>query len=191
MEQADGVRAAADRGDEGIRQAALGRHHLLAGLAADDALEVAHHRRIGMRAGDRADAVEGVLDVGHPVAERLVHGVLEGLRAGLHRHHLGAEHLHAEDVRLLPLDVDGAHVDDAVEAEARAQRRGRDAVLAGAGLGDDPLLAHAAGEQDLAEHVVHLVRAGVVQLVALEVDLGAAGRRAAAPRQCSVSRSAK
>jgi hypothetical protein len=47
-------------------------------------------------------------------------------------------------------------------------------VLAGAGLGDDALLAHALGEQDLAEAIVDLVRAGVVQLVALEVDLGAA-----------------
>jgi hypothetical protein len=128
-----------------------------------------------MRARHGADAVEGVLDVGHPVAERLVHGVLEGLRAGLHRHHLGAEHVHPKDVRLLPLDVDGAHVDDAVEAEARAERRGRDAVLAGAGLGDDPPLAHPAGEQNLAQNVVHLVGAGVVELVALEVDLGAAG----------------
>jgi hypothetical protein len=47
-------------------------------------------------------------------------------------------------------------------------------VLAGAGLGDDALLAHAAGQKDLAEDVVHLVGAGVVQLVALEIDLGAA-----------------
>jgi hypothetical protein len=47
-------------------------------------------------------------------------------------------------------------------------------VLAGAGLGDDAGLAHALGQQDLAEAVVDLVRAGVVQLVALEIDLGAA-----------------
>ena len=47
-------------------------------------------------------------------------------------------------------------------------------MLAGAGLGDDARLAHAAGELNLAEAVVDLVRAGVVQLVALEVDLGAA-----------------
>jgi hypothetical protein len=47
-------------------------------------------------------------------------------------------------------------------------------VLAGAGLGDDALLAHAARQHDLAEHVVHLVRAGVVELLALEIDLGAA-----------------
>ena len=67
-----------------------------------------------------------------------------------------------------------AHVDDAGQAEQRADGRGGDAVLAGAGLGDDPALAHAPRQQDLAEHVVDLVRAGVVELVALEIDLGAA-----------------
>ena len=59
--------------------------HLLARLGADDRLEVAHHGRIGMRAGGGADAIERVVDVGDPVAQRLVHGVLEGLGAGLHR----------------------------------------------------------------------------------------------------------
>ena len=53
---------------------------------------------------------------------------------------LGAEELHAEDVRLLPLDIDLAHIDDALEAKAGAGGGGRDAVLAGAGLGDDPVL---------------------------------------------------
>ena len=47
-------------------------------------------------------------------------------------------------------------------------------MLAGAGLGDDALLAHAARDHDLAEHVVDLVRAGVVQLLALEIDFRAA-----------------
>ena len=52
-----------------------------------------------------------------------------------------------------------------------AQRRGgRDAVLAGAGLRDDARLAHALGEQHLAERVVDLVRAGVAQVFALEPD---------------------
>ena len=174
MEEADGVRPAADRRDEAVGQAALLLEHLRPRLGADDALEVAHHHRVGMRAGGGADAVERVGDIGHPVAQGLVHRVLERARAGLDRAHLRAQHLHAEHVRLLPLDVDCAHVDDAVEAEAGAGGRGRDAVLAGAGLGDDALLAHAAGEQDLAEHVVDLVRAGVVELVALEIDFCAA-----------------
>ena len=46
-------------------------------------------------------------------------------------------------------------------------------MLAGARLGDDALLAHAPREQNLAEHIVDLMRAGVVELVALEIDLGA------------------
>ena len=48
-------------------------------FVADHALEVAHHRRVRMRAGDGADDVEGVLDVGHPVAQRLVERVLQRL----------------------------------------------------------------------------------------------------------------
>ena len=67
--------------------------------------------------------------------------------------------------------------------EARRDGGGGDAVLAGAGLGDDPRLAHADGEQDLADAVVDLVRAGVVQVLALEVDLRAfASGRIAAQR---------
>ena len=49
-----------------------------------------------------------------------------------------------------------------------------DAVLPRAGLGDDARLAHALGEQDLADGVVDLVRAGVVQVFALEINFRAA-----------------
>ena len=88
--------------------------------------------------------------------------------------HFGAEETHAGDVQRLPLHVDRAHVDDAFQAEARADRRRGHAVLAGAGLGDDALFAHALREQDLAEGVVDLVRAGVEQVLALQVNLRAA-----------------
>ena len=91
-------------------------------LVADHRLEVAHHLRIGVRPGGGADQVVGVLDIGHPVAQRLVHGVLQRAVAGRHRPHLGAEQLHAEDVGRLPLDVGRAHIDDAGQAEARRRR---------------------------------------------------------------------
>ena len=174
MEQADGVGAAADAGDERVGQAAFGLEDLLARLAADHRLEVAHHLRIGMRAGGGADQVVGVSTLVTQSRSASFMASFSVRVAGGDRRHLGAEQLHAEDVGLLPLDVGRAHVDDAGEAEARRDGRRGDAVLAGAGLGDDARLAHAAGEQDLAEAVVDLVAAGVVELVALEVDLGAA-----------------
>ena len=58
---------------------------------------------------------------------------------------LGAEQPHAGDVERLPAGVLLAHVDDALEAEQGGGGRGGDAVLAGAGLGDHPRLAHLAG----------------------------------------------
>ena len=80
----------------------------------------------------------------------------------------------AEHVWRLALHIGGAHVDFARIAEAGRDGGGSHAVLAGAGLGDDPGLAHALGEQDLADAIVDLVRTGVVEFVALEIDLGAA-----------------
>ncbi len=173
MEEADRIRAAADAGDERIGKAALALHHLRARLLADDRLEVAHHRGIGMGTGGRADQIIGIAHVGDPIAQRFVHRVLERAGAGRDRVHLRAEHVHARDVRRLARDVGRAHVDLARQAEAGANGGDRHAVLAGARLGDDARLAHAAGELDLAEAIVDLVAARVVQLVALEVDLRA------------------
>jgi hypothetical protein len=82
MEQADGIAAAADAGGDRIGQAAILGQHLLAPRGRRW-LEVAHHARIGMRAGHGADDVEGVLHVGHPVAHGFVERVLQGGRAGL------------------------------------------------------------------------------------------------------------
>ncbi len=88
--------------------------------------------------------------------------------------HLRAQHVHAEDVGLLALNVHRAHEDLARQVELRAHGCHCHPVLARARLGNDARLAHALGEQDLAQAVVDLVAARVVELVALEVDLRAA-----------------
>ena len=54
-------------------------------LAADHGLEVANHHRIGVRTEDRTENVVGRSDIGDPVAERLVDGVLQGLRPAVDR----------------------------------------------------------------------------------------------------------
>ena len=47
-------------------------------------------------------------------------------------------------------------------------------MLASPSLGDNPLLAHALGQQSLSQSVVYLVSPGVGQVLALEVNLGTA-----------------
>ena len=123
-----------------------------------------------MRADDAPDDVERVLDPRGPLAESFVRRVLEGARPALDGMHGRAEQLHHVDVERLTLDVDRAHVDVDRDPELRADRRGRDPVLPRARLGDDPGLPHAPREQRLADRVVDLVRAGVVEVFALEDD---------------------
>src|SRR5206468_1048170 len=69
-----------------------------------------------------------------------------------------------------PAHVLLAHVDDALEAEPRTDGRGRNPVLAGSRLRDDPPLAEPTGEDRLAERVVQLMGAGVEQVLPLEID---------------------
>jgi hypothetical protein len=128
-----------------------------------------------MRTGHGADQVVGVLDAGDPVAHRVVHRVLQGLGPRLDRDHLSAQQSHPGHVERLPLGVDLAHVHRALEPEEGGGRGRGDPVLPGAGLGDDPGLAHPTSQQGLPEDVVDLVRAGVVEVLALQHD-GRAGR---------------
>ena len=146
VEQADGVGATADAGDQAVRQATFLGEHLVTGFLADHGLEVADHRRVRVRAGHGADHVEGGVDVGHPVTQGFVHRIFQGASTGDYRHHGGAHQLHAQYVGVLPVDVGAAHKDHALHAEARCDGGSRHTVHAGAGLGDDAFFAHALGQ---------------------------------------------
>ena len=124
-----------------------------------------------MRADDRADDVVRVRTDGHPVAHRLVDGVAERPRTARHGAHLGAQRPHDEDVELLPADVFLAHVDDAGQPEEGAGGGGGDAVLAGAGLGDDARFLPIRSVSSAWPMVLLILCAGVVEVFALEVDV--------------------
>ena len=174
VEEADRVRAATDTGVEVCGQALFGGENLFAGFAADDGLKIADHRRIRMGAEHRAEEIVRGANVSDPVTHRFVDGVLERAAAGIDADDLGAEHAHAGNVERLARHIFGAHVDDAFEAEMRGDGGAGDAVLAGAGFGDDAGLVHFYGEQALADGIVDFVRAGVEEIFALEVDARAA-----------------
>jgi hypothetical protein len=82
IEQAHRVGPAADGGDDRVGQTALGSMICSLGFLADDRLEIAHHGRVRVRPRDRADAVERVAHIGDPVAQRVVHRVLQRAATG-------------------------------------------------------------------------------------------------------------
>ena len=169
-EDAHGVGAAADAGDDVVGQPILGFEDLGFGFVADDGLKVAHHHRVGVGPRDGADDVEGVAGVGDPVAYRVVHGVFEGLGAALDGVDLGAQELHPKDVEGLALHVLGTHEDFALQPQQGRDGGGGHAVLPRARFGDDPLFAQPLGDETLQNRVVDLVGPGVVEIFAFEVD---------------------
>eukprot|EP00982_Pelagococcus_subviridis_P016899 31499-Pelagococcus_subviridis.AAC.38 len=171
VEQTHRVRAAADARDQHVRLASPFFERLRPRLLADHRVEVANHHRVRVRARDGPEDVVRRLHVRDPVADRLGRRVLERRGPRAHGRDRRAEKTHPEDVELLALHVRGAHVDDALEAEARAHGRGGDAVLPRARLRDDALLPHSLREEGLADGVVDLVRARVVEVLTLEVDV--------------------
>ena len=115
--------------ESGSRPSASCNPPLLARLVADHGLEVAYHHRIKMRPCDGADAIERVVHIGDQSRSASFiasFSVREPDCTGPNR----AQHFHPDHVRLLPLDVDRAHIDDAFEPEPRAQHRGGDAGAA-------------------------------------------------------------
>jgi hypothetical protein len=144
-------------------------------------LEIADDAGKRMRPDHRAEDVVRRLDAGHPVPHGLVDRVAQRPRTAGYRPHLGTQQLHAEHVGRLTAHVLLAHVDHARQTEMGASGRGGHAVLPGSGLGDHPLLAHPQRQQGLAQGVVDLVRAGMVDVLALEPDLGTAALLAQPP----------
>ena len=171
-EDADGVAPPAHAGDHRVGQRPPPLERLAARLVTDHPLKALDQGRIRVRAHHRPDHVMSVMDIGDPISDGLVGGVLQGPGTAVNRPDLGAEQAHAVDVDRLAPGVLATHVDDALEAEAGADGGDRHPVLAGPGLGDDPGLAHPPGQQHLAERVVELVGAGVDEVLALEPDLG-------------------
>ena len=96
------------------------------------------------------------------------------------------EYAHAENIESLAAGILRAHVHLARQPKQGAGGCGGHAMLTRAGFGDDPLFAHAFGQQSLPDGVVDFVSTGVGQIFPLQKDggpscgtgqLGARGKR--------------
>src|SRR5438552_3118689 len=167
VEQSDRVAAAANAGDKQIGQLLRAFEDLTARFNTDNALKIAHHHRVGMRAKDRSQYIMSGADVGDPVAHCFVDRFLKRGLTDRDWNDFRAEKFHPRDIERLSLHIDLAHVDHAFAAEPRRDCSGGDAVLTRTGFGDDAALAHSLREQNLSEGVIYFVRAGVKKIFAL------------------------
>src|SRR5436305_2700769 len=76
MEDANGVTATANAGEDHIWQASLLLHNLFACLTTDHGLVVTHDTRIGIGSSRSTKHVECRLHIRHPVTDGLVNGIL-------------------------------------------------------------------------------------------------------------------
>ncbi len=123
-----------------------------------------------MRSDNRTDDVMGGTHIGYPIPEGLAGRIFQGTRAGYHLYYLCPKQLHSKHVEGLAVDIFLAHVDGTLKSEESTRGSRGNSVLAGSRLGDDAALAHALGQQNLAHGVVHLVGAGVAEVLPLDVD---------------------
>src|SRR5206468_804954 len=173
MEQANGVAAAADTGDEQIWQTTFAFENLMARLNANDALKIADHHGVRVGAENRAQYIMSGAHVRDPVAHRFVDRFLERGLPSCDRNNFRAEKFHARDVERLAFHIDPAHVNHALAPEASGDGGSSNAMLAGTCLGDDAALAHSLRQQNLSEGIVDFVRAGVEQVFALQINFRA------------------
>src|SRR4029078_13076059 len=75
------IRSPANTGNDNRRQRSVALEHLVARLASDNRLELAHHPGIWRRSNDGPDDVAAVVDVRYPVADRFTCRVLERTRS--------------------------------------------------------------------------------------------------------------
>ena len=172
MEQAHGIGATANCRNQRVRQTAFALQHLLPGFASDHRLKIPHHFRIGRRACHCANAIKGVFNIRHPIAQGFIESILQRARTRLCWNNRSTQQLHPEHIWHLSGDINLAHIDDTFEAKPCAGRGRCHAMLASPSFGDNPLLAHATGQQDLPHDIVDLVGTGMIQFIAFEINLG-------------------
>ena len=126
-----------------------------------------------MRPSHSADDVESIFDISDPIAHRLIERIFKCFGAALYWHNSGAQELHAIYISGLTFNVLRAHVHHTFHAVTCRHGSRRYAVLPRAGLGDDTRLTHAFSQQRLSYGVIHLMRAGMIKILTLQINLRA------------------
>ncbi|KAI6756470.1 hypothetical protein HG530_012206 [Fusarium avenaceum] len=149
VEHANGVAATTYTSNDGIWELSSLLEHLLLGLGTDDGLECSDDGGEGVRSDSRTDDVVGSVKVNDPGTKGFVDSISESLATSLDSNNLGTQQAHTENVEGLSSDT----------------------VLSSTSFSNNTLLSESSSEEKLAQCVVDLVAAGMVQVLTLEPDV--------------------
>ncbi len=125
-----------------------------------------------MRPHDGPQHIQAVFHSIGPFPHTGVHSIFQGPGAAGDRMHPGAQQFHAVHVQRLTDSVFLSHINLTFHVQQGGGGGSGHAVLPCAGLGNEAGLSHLFSQQGLAQHIVDLVRAGMVQILSLEIDSG-------------------
>ena len=142
---------------------------LLFYLFADDRLQACHHIRIRVWSYGGTDDVIRIRRMAAPVADGFVRSIFQCHVTRCYRDDCGSQHLHLLYIDMLAFYIRFSHIHDALHVHQGANGGRCHSVLSGTGLGDDPLFAHAACQQNLSDGVVYLVGSCMVQVFPFQI----------------------
>ena len=127
-----------------------------------------------MRAENRAYTIDSILILSCVSGKSIVNSFFKGCKSVSYLNYVCAEDLHSCDVGSLLFDINRAHIDITFKSEICRCGSEVNTVLTCAGFCDDLLFAHVFSKEGFAHAVIELMRACVVKVLALYVELNVA-----------------
>ena len=141
------------------------------GFTTDDRLEVTNNFWEWCRTKGRSHDVVSILDTCYPSTEGSIYSVLKHARTICHAKYLGTKQFHTENVKRLTFNIFLTHIDCTVHVEKGCGCCCCNTVLTCTSFGDDFLLAHTFGKQNLTKGIVNLVGTCVVKVLTFKINL--------------------
>ena len=166
-----GVAASSYAGDHRIRQPSFLFQHLLFDFFGNHCLKITDDSWERMGAHNRPQTVMGIIHPAGPFPHCLGNRVLQCGGSGFDRNHPGSQQTHFIYIESLAPGIFLAHIDYTFHSHQRRRGSCSHSVLAGPGFRNKSCFPHFLGQKRLAQYIVDLMGAGVVQIFSFQINL--------------------
>ena len=124
-----------------------------------------------MRSDSGAQNIKGIITAGSPCTHGLIAGILQGASAAGYPGNRCPQQLHLEYIQRLSAHVLNPHEHLTFHTEKSRRCCGGNPMLPGTRLRNDFRFSHSFCQQCLPQHIIDLVRTGMIQILPLQIYL--------------------